>query len=109
MIKFSKNKTTIPYGNNAKFIVFKLMIVLLFATVVFCISQFLPSTTYADSNKTKEELTNDLGASVEEVLARLNVDLLEKFVASLPGDEQNFLSISGVKAAIKELTDGELF
>ena len=83
--------------------VIKLLVLAIILLAIYCAASV--GVASADS-KTKEEIEADLGDAVEEVISRINVDLLEKFISSLGADEQNFLSVNTVKDVIKELTSG---
>ena len=85
----------------------KLIKIASITVVLIMLICFIPGEVAYANDKTKEELEADLGEAVEEVVNRLNFDLLEKFISSLDADEQNFLSTRSVKDAIKQAIDGE--
>lgn len=84
----------------------------LFALLVLTILAsgfFKEGVAFADSkidgkNKNAEE---ELSKLIEELLSRLDVKPLDSFVKSLDGEAGQFLSIDGLKDALKLLIDGK--
>lgn len=69
-------------------------------------SLFGTQVASADSDDTKEGVLDDLSKAVEEVLSRLDVDLFQKFLDGLGGEEAEFLSVKNAKEMLAVLTSG---
>ena len=88
-------------------------VVWLFVLVIVAFAVFAASIVFdskiasADSDDKKESVLDDLSNAVEEVLSRLDVDLLQKFLEGLSGEESEFLSVKNAKEVIATLTDGK--
>lgn len=103
--KKNTNRLVLP----AKKLVLVLVLFALLVLTILASGFFKEGVAFADSkidgkNKNAEE---ELSKLIEELLSRLDIKPLDSFVKSLDGEAGQFLSIDGLKDALKLLIDGK--
>lgn len=103
--KKNTNRLVLP----AKKLVLVCALFVLLVLTILASGFFKEGVAFADSkidgkNKNAEE---ELSKLIEELLSRLDVKPLDSFVKSLDGEAGQFLSIDGLKDALKLLIDGK--
>lgn len=103
--KKNTNRLVLP----AKKLVLVCALFVLLVLTILASGFFKEGVAFADSkidgkNKNAEE---ELSKLIEELLSRLDIKPLDSFVKSLDGEAGQFLSIDGLKDALKLLIDGK--